>query len=190
MHARVSDHAGLNRHSRCRTDSYCLPHTRRTSAPEKRQFRGSMAGLHAPLSTLHAPHGCPRMTRGQCGSLLLHCNGLSPSTPCRFLPAHLVLTPAKEAETTEAAAEAREIPPTPLVLSATRCCSAPKPRRASSFSSFRMTGAAPFARTFGATASSRDANRSSWRRSARCLVPVSQQGQRTRHAKELHLPAF
>jgi hypothetical protein len=25
----------------------------------------------------------PRMTRGQCGSLLLHCNGLSPSTSCR-----------------------------------------------------------------------------------------------------------
>src|SRR5690349_13080291 len=23
------------------------------------------------------------MTRGQCGSLLLHCNGLAPSTPCR-----------------------------------------------------------------------------------------------------------
>src|SRR5437588_9778852 len=27
--------------------------------------------------------GVPRMTRGQCGSLLLHCNGLSPSTSCR-----------------------------------------------------------------------------------------------------------
>src|SRR5690606_28568580 len=56
--------------------------------PECPKFRGSMAGLHAPLSTLHVqPHDCPRMTRGLCGSLLLHRNGLSPSTPCRFVPA-------------------------------------------------------------------------------------------------------
>src|SRR5690606_38692631 len=53
--------------------------------PECPKFRGSMAGLHAPLSTLHVqPHDCPRMTRGRCGSLLLHRNGLSPSTPCRL----------------------------------------------------------------------------------------------------------
>src|SRR5205807_4009256 len=43
-----------------------------------------MAGLHTPLSTLHVrPHGRPRMTRGRCGSLLLHRNGLAPPTPCR-----------------------------------------------------------------------------------------------------------
>src|SRR5215217_3023040 len=43
-----------------------------------------MAGLHTPLSTLHVrPHDRPRMTRGRCGSLLLHRNGLAPSTPCR-----------------------------------------------------------------------------------------------------------
>ena len=36
------------------------------------------------LSTLHGrPRGRPRMTWGQCGSLLLHCDGLAPSTPCR-----------------------------------------------------------------------------------------------------------
>src|SRR6266542_5377840 len=54
------------------------------------QFRGSMAGLHVPLSTLH-PHPCGRryMTRSQCGSLLLHCMKLSLTTPCRLLPAHL-----------------------------------------------------------------------------------------------------
>ena len=41
-------------------------------------------GLHAPLSTLRCtPHGILRMTRGRCGSLLLHRNGLAPSTPCR-----------------------------------------------------------------------------------------------------------
>src|SRR5258707_12197598 len=43
-----------------------------------------MAGLCAPLSTLHQyPHGYWRMTRGRCGSLLLHRDGLAPSTPCR-----------------------------------------------------------------------------------------------------------
>jgi len=43
-----------------------------------------MAGLCAPLSTLRGcPREQPRMTRGQCGSLLLHCDGLAPSTPCR-----------------------------------------------------------------------------------------------------------
>ena len=57
---------------------------RTTSAPGSNFFRGSMAGLHVPLSTLHvAPRGTPRMTRGQCGSLCLHCKGLAPSTPCR-----------------------------------------------------------------------------------------------------------
>src|ERR1700756_81425 len=43
-----------------------------------------MAGLCAPLSMLRQyPHGYWRMTRGRCGSLLLHCDGLAPSTPCR-----------------------------------------------------------------------------------------------------------
>jgi hypothetical protein len=55
-----------------------------TSAPGKTLFRGSMAGPCVPLSTLRPwPRGQARMTRGQCGSLLLHCNGLAPSTPCR-----------------------------------------------------------------------------------------------------------
>jgi hypothetical protein len=54
------------------------------SAPRIGNFRGSMAGLRAPLSTLRrGPHGQPRMTRGRCGSLLLHRKGLAPSTPCR-----------------------------------------------------------------------------------------------------------
>src|SRR5271167_4308399 len=43
-----------------------------------------MAGLRVPLSTLRAvPHDTPRMTRGQCGLLRLHCQGLPPFTPCR-----------------------------------------------------------------------------------------------------------
>ena len=51
---------------------------------QKMSFRGSMAGLYAPLSTLRRrPHGRLRMTRGQCGSLCLHRSGLPPPTPCR-----------------------------------------------------------------------------------------------------------
>jgi hypothetical protein len=62
-----------------------LPSTLCTaSAPGMRLFRGSMAGLCAPLSTLRqSPRGLRRMTRGRCGSLLLHRKGLAPSTPCR-----------------------------------------------------------------------------------------------------------
>jgi hypothetical protein len=52
--------------------------------PGLKTFRGSMAGLPAPLSTLRPrPRGQRRMTRGQRGSLLLRCRGLSPPTPCR-----------------------------------------------------------------------------------------------------------
>src|SRR3954447_26808961 len=43
-----------------------------------------MAGLCAPLSTLRRhPRGYWSMTRGQCGSLHLHCERLALSTPCR-----------------------------------------------------------------------------------------------------------
>ena len=43
-----------------------------------------MAGLYTPLPTLRQPpRGGLRTDRGRCGSLLLHRNGLSPSTPCR-----------------------------------------------------------------------------------------------------------
>jgi hypothetical protein len=46
--------------------------------------RGSMAGLHTPLSTLRrGPHGPLRMTRGRCDLLGLHRRGLPPPTPCR-----------------------------------------------------------------------------------------------------------
>src|SRR4029077_18338773 len=67
------------------TRSDVLPSTICTvSAPRIRLFRGSMAGLCAPLSTLRRdPRGPLRMTWGRCGSLLLHRKGLSPSTPCR-----------------------------------------------------------------------------------------------------------
>ena len=50
-----------------------------------RCFRGSIPGLHIPLSTLRPrPRGRRRMTRGRCGSLALHRMTLSFTTPCRF----------------------------------------------------------------------------------------------------------
>jgi len=58
-------------------------------ARNEKRFRGSIARLHVPLSTLHPrPRERRRMTRGRCGSLFLHRMGLSPLTPCRFIPAH------------------------------------------------------------------------------------------------------
>ena len=48
-------------------------------------FRGSMAGLCSPLPTLgRCPRGRLPTARGRCGSLLLHREGLAPSTSCRF----------------------------------------------------------------------------------------------------------
>src|SRR3984893_13106898 len=63
--------------------AFCMP--RRHRHPELHCFRRSIPRLYAPLSTLRVlPRGSiPPMTRGQCGLLLLHCNGLSPSTSCR-----------------------------------------------------------------------------------------------------------
>src|ERR1700737_2679576 len=63
--------------------AFCMP--RRHRHPELHCFRRSIPRLYAPLSTLRVlPRGSiPRMTRGQCGSLLLYCDGLSPSTSCR-----------------------------------------------------------------------------------------------------------
>ena len=52
------------------------------------EFRSSMAGLCAPLSTLrHALAGRRRMTRGRRGSLALRRRALPSPPPCRFIPA-------------------------------------------------------------------------------------------------------
>ena len=63
--------------------AFCLP--RRHQHPGLHCFRRSIPRLYAPLSTLRVlPRGSvPRITRGQCGSLLLHRDGLAPSTSCR-----------------------------------------------------------------------------------------------------------
>jgi hypothetical protein len=47
--------------------------------PGVARFRGSIPCLHVPLSTLRVSrYREPRMTRGQCGWLDLHCQGLAP----------------------------------------------------------------------------------------------------------------
>ena len=57
--------------------------------PEGSCFRGSIPGLHVPLSTLRpCPCGQRRMTRGRCGPLTLQRMTLSFTTPRRFIPAH------------------------------------------------------------------------------------------------------
>src|SRR5258708_24788647 len=62
-----------------------------------------MAGLCAPLSALRrCPRGHLRMTRGRCGSLLLHRDGLAPSTPCRS-PGALRFAPKNGHRATSAA---------------------------------------------------------------------------------------
>ncbi len=84
VHARVSDHAGSGRCSHYRACPFRLPSSEQRRHPDLQRFRGSMAGLHTPLPTLRRPpHGGLRTARGRCGSLLLHRNGLAPSTPCR-----------------------------------------------------------------------------------------------------------
>ena len=83
-HARFYDHAGSGRRSRWRTRRFCLPQRRQCRHPGQIFYRGSIAGLCVPLSTLRAaPRDAPRMTRGQHDSLLLCCQGLAPFTPCR-----------------------------------------------------------------------------------------------------------
>src|SRR5262249_30629631 len=64
-----------------RTASTVLPSacSERVGTREKRRFRGSILCLRVPLSTLRRRrYRRPRMTRGQCGWLNLHCQGLTP----------------------------------------------------------------------------------------------------------------
>ena len=88
-HARVSDLAKSSGRSRLTRPSVLPSVFCKTSALGSLPFRGSMAGLCSPLSTLRrCPHGPLRMTRGRCGSLLLHRRGLAPPTSCRSPGAH------------------------------------------------------------------------------------------------------
>src|SRR5262249_29179562 len=62
--------------------AFCMPRRHRHAGLHS--LRRSIPRLYAPLSTLRRhPRGYLRMTRGRCGSLVLHRNGLAPSTSCR-----------------------------------------------------------------------------------------------------------
>ena len=68
----------------CAPDRVAFHYLNSVGTRDLNLFRGSMAGLCAPLPTLRRrPRGRPRTARGRCGSLLLHRVGLAPSTPCR-----------------------------------------------------------------------------------------------------------
>jgi len=85
---RFFDRAGFGSPSRFRDLRYGLPLPPTVSAPWSKVFRGSMAGLYMPLSTLQGwPHGQPHMTQGRYGSLNLYRMSLSFTTTCRFSPA-------------------------------------------------------------------------------------------------------
>ena len=82
-HARFYDDAGSPGVSRWRRPAHGLLQDGEHRHPGV-GLRRSMAGLRAPLSTLHAKsRDLPCMTRGQCGSLHLHRRGLAPPTSCR-----------------------------------------------------------------------------------------------------------
>ena len=84
VHARVSDAAGRHDPYQNGSRPCCLLRQVTLGLPGEQNFDAQSPGLHVPLSTLRVrPRGRPRMTRGRCGWLDLHRNGLSPSTPCR-----------------------------------------------------------------------------------------------------------
>ena len=79
-HARVCDDAGLVRISQSRHAPFRLLLDGKHRRPEL-VLRRSIPSLRTPLSTLRLqPHGHTRITRGRCGLLRLHRNGLAPST--------------------------------------------------------------------------------------------------------------
>ena len=84
----VSDPAGPGRISRSRCVRYCLPHPPTASASRSCALsRLNTQPARAPVNASAPPCGVHRMTRGQCGSLALHCVALSSTTPRRFIPA-------------------------------------------------------------------------------------------------------
>ena len=84
-HARVSDLAGLQRHSRKRAEACCLPPSKNASAPETR-IHSRLNGwpVDTPVNASRYASRRTRMTRGQRGSLLLCWRGRTPLTLRRF----------------------------------------------------------------------------------------------------------
>src|SRR5262245_52959845 len=74
-------------HLRYRTPPCCLPVGVTPSAPRIPVFGAQYPGCIYPCPTLQVqPHDCPRMARGQDGSLRLSCMTLSFTAPRRFIP--------------------------------------------------------------------------------------------------------
>ena len=74
-------------HLRYRTPPCCLPGGVTPSASRISVFGAQYPACIYPCPTLQVqPHGCPRMARGQDGSLRLSCMTLSFTTPRRFIP--------------------------------------------------------------------------------------------------------
>ena len=81
-------------HSRYRTPPYCLPVGVTPSAPHIPVFGAQWPACIYPSPTLQVqPHDCPRMARGQDGSLHLSCMTLTFTAPRRFIPT--LSTPAR-----------------------------------------------------------------------------------------------
>src|ERR1700719_3686022 len=84
----VFDYAGLNRSSRYRACSCCLPRISRTSASGLHLFGAEypprLSSVYASLNTSRYPAQDSRPS----GSLLLSREELSSSASCRFIPAH------------------------------------------------------------------------------------------------------
>jgi hypothetical protein len=89
----VSTHAwglrlgGAAAHLRYRTPPCCLPVGVTPSAPRIPVFGAQYPACIYSCPTLQVqPHDCPRMTRGQDGSLRLSCMTFSFTAPRRFIP--------------------------------------------------------------------------------------------------------
>src|SRR5216683_3110732 len=84
----VFDYAGLNKSSRYRACSCCLPHITRASASGLTvygaEYPPRLSSVYASLGTSRYPAQDSRPS----GSLLLSRKALSSFTPCRFSPAH------------------------------------------------------------------------------------------------------
>src|SRR5712691_4345283 len=84
----VFDYAGLNRSSRYRACSCCLPRITRASASGLHLFGAEypphLSSVYASLNTSRYPAQDSRPS----GSLLLSREALSSSASCRFIPAH------------------------------------------------------------------------------------------------------
>ena len=84
----VFDYAGLNRSSRYRACSCCLPRITKTSASGLHLFEARAPTPPIPCLRFAGSLAVAAQDSGPGGSLLLSCKSLSFFTSCRFIPAH------------------------------------------------------------------------------------------------------